>query len=70
MAHLLADANPDYSRKCRYAQRGCTCYRYAGTSAAAKKLRRRAQRHTEARQVARDTQHLATTSRGRRTSTP
>ncbi|GAA1161531.1 hypothetical protein F4556_005103 [Kitasatospora gansuensis] len=70
MARLLADANPDYRRKCRSAQRGCTCYRYAGTSTATKKLRRRAQRHTEARQVARDTKHLAATSHNRRTFTP
>ncbi|MFF8769021.1 hypothetical protein [Kitasatospora sp. NPDC015120] len=69
MARLLANTNPGYRRKCRYAQRGCTCYRYAGTGTAAKAARRRAQRHAENQQFARDVQHLTTASRNRRTPT-
>nr|BEK65646.1 hypothetical protein KPHV_28730 [Kitasatospora purpeofusca] len=67
MARLLADANPNYRRKCRYSRRGCTCYRYAGaTGAAAKTSRRRTQRLAEKRQLARPAEGLTGARRAAR----
>jgi hypothetical protein len=54
MARMLAKVNPGYRRECRYAGRGCTCYRFPGTQGRkAHRLRKRSARSAEKRELAR-----------------